>query len=171
MYTPQRGCGMNSRMHRGTYNNINDHRHPYRGSYQYRYPQYRSRNMTQFQGSMYRQGSNRGQQRLQNDYNYEANERPWHFSDYMRQNEKYDEKYDDTMEYKGQILQADFQCAQCLQYGHYTHQCEDAWTQVIDLCKSLGQTSLKEEVQNYKYYADNPQQGNNFQQGSLIALM
>ena len=43
------------------------------------------------------------------------------------------------------------------------HQCEDAWTQVMDLCDSLGQTSLKEEVQNYKFYADNPQQGNNFQ--------
>ena len=51
----------------------------------------------------------------------------------MRQNEeyneKYDQKYDDTIKYKGQILQVDFQCAQCLQYGHYTHQCEDAWTQ------------------------------------------
>ena len=61
---------------------------------------------------MYRQGPNRGQQRLQNDYNYEANVRPWHFNDYMRQNEeydgKYDEKYDDTMEYRGQIPQADF---------------------------------------------------------------
>ena len=79
---------------------------------------------------MYRQGPNRGQQRLQNDYNYEANVRLWHFNDYMRQNEeyneKYDEKYNDTMEYKGQILQVNFQCAQCLQYGHYTHQCEDA---------------------------------------------
>ena len=64
IYTPQRGCCMNSRMHRGTYSNVNDHRHPYRGSYQYRYPQYRSRNMTQFQGSMYRQGPNRGQQIL-----------------------------------------------------------------------------------------------------------
>ena len=72
MYTLQRGHGMNSRMHRGAYNNINDCRHPYRGSYQYRYPQYRIRNMTQFQGSMYRQGPNRGQQRLQNDYNYEV---------------------------------------------------------------------------------------------------
>ena len=87
----------------------------------------------------------------------------WNMRQNKEYNDKYDEKYDDTMEYKGQILQVDFQCAQCLQYGHYTHQCEDAWTQVIDLCKSLGQTSLKEEVQNYKYYADNPQQGNNFQ--------
>ena len=43
----------------------------------------------------------------------------------------------------------DFQCAQCREYGHYTHQCEDAWTQVMDLCDSLAQTSLKEEVQNY----------------------
>ena len=105
IYTPQRGCSMNSGMLRGMYNNINDCRHPYRGSYQYRYPQYRSRNMTQFQGSMYRWGPNRGQQRLQNHYNYEANVRPQHFNDYMRQkeeyNEKYDEKYDDTMEYKG----------------------------------------------------------------------
>ena len=33
----------------------------------------------------------------------------------------------------------------------------------MDFCDSLGQTSLKEEVQNYKYYADNPQQGANFQ--------
>ena len=81
----------------------------------------------------------------------------------MRQNDEYNEKYDDTTEYKGQILQADFQCAQCREYGHYTHQCKDAWTQVMDLCDSLGQTSLKEEVQNYKYYANNPQQGNNFQ--------
>ena len=81
----------------------------------------------------------------------------------MRQNEDYNEKYNDTMEYKGQILQADFQYAQCQEYGHYTHQCEDTCTQVMDLCDSLGQASLKEEVQNYKYYADNPQQGNNFQ--------
>ena len=86
--------------------------------------------MTQFQGSAYRQGSNRGQQRLQNDYNYEANVRPWHFNDCLRQNEEYNEKYDDTMEYKGQIPQADFHCAQHLQYGHYTHQCEGAWTQL-----------------------------------------
>ena len=79
----------------------------------------------------------------------------------MRQNNEYE---NENIEYKGQILQADFQCAQCQEYGHYTHQCEDArghrlWTFVI----SLGQTSLKEEVQNYKYYADNPQQGANFQ--------
>ena len=35
MYTLQRGCGMNYRMHRGTYNNINDCRQLYRGSYHY----------------------------------------------------------------------------------------------------------------------------------------
>ena len=153
------GTGINYRMNRGTYNNVNDHRHPYRGNYQYRYPQYRNCYNRHFQGSRYRQGSNRGQQRLQNDYNYEVNVRPQHFNDYMRQNEEYDE----NREYKGQIPQADFQCTQCQEYGHYTHQCEDAWTQVMDLCNSLGQTSLKEEVQNYKYYADNPQQGANFQ--------
>ena len=39
----------------------------------------------------YRQGSNRSQQRLQNDYNHEANVRPWHFNDYMRQNDEYNE--------------------------------------------------------------------------------
>ena len=163
MYTPQRGHGMNYRMYRGTYNNINDHRHLYRGSYQYRYPQYRNTNIRQFQGSRYRQGSNRSKQRLQNECNYEVNVRPWHFNDYVRQNDEYNEKYDDTTENKGQIPQVDFQCAQCREYGYYTHQCEDAWTQVMDLCDSLGQTSLKEEIQNYKYYADNPQQGNNFQ--------
>ena len=75
IYAPQRWCGINYRMNRGTYNNVNDCRHPYRGSYQYRYPQYRNRYNRQFQGSRYRQGSNRGQQRLQNDYNYEVNVR------------------------------------------------------------------------------------------------
>ena len=114
--------------------------------YQYRYPQYRNTNIRQFWGSRCRQGSNRSQQRLQNDYNYEANVRLQHFNDYMRQNDEYNEKYDDTTEYKGQILQADFWCAQCREYGHYIHQCEDAWTQVMDLCDCLGQTSLKEEV-------------------------
>ena len=78
----------------------------------------------------------------------------------MRQNEE----YDDAMNYnEGQISQADYQCQQCHEYGHYTHQCENAWSQVMDLCDSLGQTSLKEEVQNHKYYADNPQQENYFQ--------
>ena len=75
MYAPQRGCSINYRMNRGTYNNVNDRRHPYRGSYQYRYPQYRNHYNRQFQGSRYRQGLNRGQQRLQNDYNYEVNVR------------------------------------------------------------------------------------------------
>ena len=159
MYAPQRWHSINCRMNRSTYNNVNDCRHPYRGSYQYRYPQYRNHYNRQFQGSIYRQGSNRGQQRLQNGYNYEVNVRSQHFNDYMRQNEEY---YENT-EYKGQIPQPDFQCAQCQEYGHYTHQCEDTWTQVTDLCDSLGQMSLKEEVQNYKYYADNPQQGANFQ--------
>ena len=77
----------------------------------------------------------------------------------MRQNDEYDENTD----YKKHIPQVDFQCAQYHEYGHYTHQCEDTWTQVIDLCKSLGQTSLKEEVQNHKYYVDNPQEDINFQ--------
>ena len=49
----------------------------------------------------------------------------------MRQNEEYNEKFDDTIEYKEQLPPVDFQCAQCLQYGHCTHQCEDAWTEVL----------------------------------------
>ena len=55
------------------------------GSYQYRYPQYRSHYNRQFQGSRNRQDSNRSQQRIQNDYNYEMNVRPWHFNNCMRQ--------------------------------------------------------------------------------------
>ena len=98
MYTLQRGCSTNYRMNRGTFNNVNDCQHLYRGNYQYRYPQYRNHFNRQFQGSRYRKGSNRSQQTLQNDYNYEANVRPWHFNDYMRQNEEYDE----NIEYKGQ---------------------------------------------------------------------
>ena len=64
---------------------------------------------------------------------------------------------------EGQISQADYQCQQWHEYGQYTHQYEHAWSQVMDLCNSLGQTSLKEKVQNHKYYADNPQQKNYFQ--------
>ena len=63
-------------MNRGTHNNVTDCRHQHRGNYQYRYPQYRNHYNRQFWGSRYRQGSNRVQQRLQNDYNYEVNVRP-----------------------------------------------------------------------------------------------
>ena len=53
----------------------------------------------------------------QNDYNYKANVRLWQFNNYMRQNEE----YDDTMNYnEGQISQADYQCWQCHECGHYT---------------------------------------------------
>ena len=96
----------------------------------------------------------------QNDYTYETNVRPQQFNNYMRQNEEYDDK----MNYnEGQISQADYQCQQCHEYGQYTHQCKNAWLQIMDLCNSLGQTSLKEEVQNHKYYADNSQQDSYFQ--------
>ena len=73
----------------------------------------------------------------------------------MRQNEE----YNDTMNYnEEQISQADYQCQQTHEYGHYTYQCKNAWLQVMDLCDLLGQTSLKEKVQKHKYYTDNPQQ-------------
>ena len=152
----QRTRGRNLRGQRGAFYNP---RNQYRGNYRYRYPNYK--NQRNFQGSRYeRQIYNRNPQMRQNDYNYDMSIRPWHFNNYMRQKEE----YDDAMNYnEGQRLQAEFQCWQCHKYGHYTHQCENAWSQVMDLCDSLGQASLKEEVQNHKYYADNPQQENHFQ--------
>ena len=58
----------------------------------------------------------------------------------MRQNEE----YDDTVNYnEGKISQADYQCQQCHESSHYTHQCENAWSQVMDLCDSLDKSHLK----------------------------